>query len=102
MARSLKLSNDDYIDLSGINLAIDYRFSTNLNNEYGTCAYNENTVSRPSDYGFAITFGVHMRDTSGNRWVYQIAFGTNSHIYVRNRINANTDGWNPWKEIPLN
>ena len=57
----------------------------------GVWSYGTSTVDRPNDYGVCLVLNSGSDSYTGYDWFFQLAFGTNGHIYTRNSINA-TDG----------
>ncbi len=119
MSKSVKLSNNVYIDSSGIqcnspyagrinlqdvirNLVGDYKYNSNLNNAFEAGLYNYyiDVDNRPSTQinGFA-DWGLLIVIKTGT-WYYQIAIGNYGSPIIAIRTNINTDnnpnGWSNW------
>lgn len=119
MSKSVKLSNNVYIDSSGIqcnssyagrfnlqdvirNLVGDNKYNSNLNDifEAGLYNYYIETDNRPSTQinGFA-EWGLLIVIKTGI-WYYQIAVGNYGSPVIAIRTNINTDGdpsgWSNW------
>lgn len=79
---------------SGINY-LKWRGSTgNLNWSLtnGIWAYDPSTVDHPNDYGVCLVLNNGVDSYTGYGWIFQLAFGTNGHIYSRCSINAANEG----------
>lgn len=68
----------------------------------GIWVYNPSSANYPSgnDYGVCLVLNNGNYSYNANTWFFQLAFGTNGHIYTRSSINA-TDarGWTRWATI---
>lgn len=96
---TLSVSNNYATYASRLNLISGISdFNATLN---GNGLYNwvSSAANRPTDYGTMLQFSNVNNPTGGtnNHWVNQMAWGTNSRIYIRQRIN--TGGWNGWSTL---
>lgn len=69
--------------------------TADLNGVYdqGNYCFDSNSGNRPCGFGQLVVLN-HGREGSTNRWVHQIAYGTDNNVYKRQAINdGNWGGW---------
>lgn len=72
--------------------------------QVGMYAFNDTDTNTPSTYGVLIVLGHNTTNTSGSRWINQLAFGTDGNIYFRKASNPSAtppNNWTAWKAITM-
>lgn len=72
-------------------------FDTSL--KLGIYTYANTAVDRPNDYGILFNLANVNSPVGGTNghWLFQLAFGTDKRLYIRDRIN--TGSWTSWSRI---